>query len=1070
MKKSFNKIIIIFLLIFIIGSTDLAFAAVQDNNLRPVMVAQVSSAVKNIYEQVRNIFNSLQDIIQKGSSEQQVPLPSPRIQSVEPNQPALQEDKASVSQPIISSDSKIKSEVRDKSTDLQSLTNRILDLNQQFQEQSGLVSQKTLLTMLDLAKERKSKLIATLDENPLFALVSLIPGSVISKLPVQVQREFIEKEISLKGVLQITSAANQKVKYSLLVGDKEFKFDPFGVMPKVNSGALVKIEGYEIGDDRIVALVDKNTFQVIAQTSAGSPQNSPLITALVGPTNLRADEAGNWLIKAYHPQGTVLSYSVDWGDGAISIVSDSPLFSRVFSRAGNYNMTFKAIGGGKTVSEIIRLSVVDITARLNRPPKLAQISDRQIRPGDIVKFTINATDPDGDPISYRVSGVENLPGAAFNSRTKTFIWLVPDFLQPGIYEVSFDVSDGEAIDHGKVSFSYGGGGIPTNNPPYFDEIADRVARAGETVSFYINATDPDGDPISYSIASSLPQGASFNSGTRRFTWAIPLSFQSGNYSIIFKANDGVFTGEQTVYVVVIAPTPRNKPPAFSSLMATNISGREGSAINFYLLGSDPDVGDALIYGVDSLPLGANLNSQTGVFSWMPDFNQAGIYESNFTVADRLIGDPERLTDTVKVTIIIANLNRAPVLDEIGNKQINAGNTLTFKVTASDPDNDPITFSASGLSGNATLNESTGDFSWTPQTVGSFSLTISVIDRPSVGGIGASLTDSETVYINVLSGSDITPPTVSITSPISGSTVTSTISVIANATDNVGVAGVQFKLDGANLGVEDTSSPWSVSWNTASSTNGTHNITARARDAVGNFTDSALVTVTVNNIIDSQPPTVSITSPISGSTVTSTISVIANATDNVGVAGVQFKLDGANLGVEVTSSPWSVSWNTASSTNGSHTLTAVARDVVGNQTISSAVNVNVNNPDLTPPSVLITHSPISPSNTQTVVYTASASDTSGIYRIEIYVDNILRQTCNLTITCSFTGGPYASESIHSYYALAKDNSPQQNQGRNPVTGAKTFFIIPPAQSSLIDAMQVQVNEITRQLQEILKKIY
>src|SRR5439155_410767 len=158
------------------------------------------------------------------------------------------------------------------------------------------------------------------------------------------------------------------------------------------------------------------------------------------------------------------------------------------------------------------------------------------------------------------------------------------------------------------------------------------------------------------------------------------------------------------------------------------------------------------------------------------------------------------------------------------------------------------------------------------------------------------------------GSDTTPPTVSITSPTGGSTVSGTITVSANASDNVGVAGLQFQLDGVNLGSEDTATPYTVSWNTTTASNASHTLTAIARDAAGNRTTSSAVTVTVSNsTADTIPPTDSITSPTSGSTVSGTITVSANASDNVGVAGVQFQLDGANLGAEDTASPYSISW-------------------------------------------------------------------------------------------------------------------------------------------------------------------
>src|SRR5207245_4609334 len=128
---------------------------------------------------------------------------------------------------------------------------------------------------------------------------------------------------------------------------------------------------------------------------------------------------------------------------------------------------------------------------------------------------------------------------------------------------------------------------------------------------------------------------------------------------------------------------------------------------------------------------------------------------------------------------------------------------------------------------------------------------------------------------------------------------------------------QRKLHGANLGAEDTAPPYSVSWNTPTAANGSHILTAVARDAAGNVTTSAGVTVTVAN--DTTPPSASITAPAGGASVSATVTVTASATDNVGVVGVQLKLDGANLGAEDTASPYSVSWATTTAANGSHVL-------------------------------------------------------------------------------------------------------------------------------------------------------
>ena len=111
--------------------------------------------------------------------------------------------------------------------------------------------------------------------------------------------------------------------------------------------------------------------------------------------------------------------------------------------------------------------------------------------------------------------------------------------------------------------------------------------------------------------------------------------------------------------------------------------------------------------------------------------------------------------------------------------------------------------------------------------------------------------------------DTTVPTVSLTVPASGAAVRQTITVSATASDNVGVVGVQFKLDGVNLGAEDTTSPYSVSWDTTTASQSSHSLTAVARDAAGNSKTATAVTVTVDNTA----PVITITTPANGSVVT-----------------------------------------------------------------------------------------------------------------------------------------------------------------------------------------------------------
>src|SRR3989338_3046809 len=146
-----------------------------------------------------------------------------------------------------------------------------------------------------------------------------------------------------------------------------------------------------------------------------------------------------------------------------------------------------------------------------------------------------------------------------------------------------------------------------------------------------------------------------------------------------------------------------------------------------------------------------------------------------------------------------------------------------------------------LQGNS--NNPLDYYAWTP-SLGSHTLTATPYTNAGAGGTkGTPLMVTFTVVNDATPPPpDATPPTVSLTSPAEGAIVSGTIVLSANASDNVSVAGVQFKVNGVSVGAEDVTVPFTIVWNSAAVSDGPAALTAVARDAAGNEATSGVVTV------------------------------------------------------------------------------------------------------------------------------------------------------------------------------------------------------------------------------------
>ena len=331
------------------------------------------------------------------------------------------------------------------------------------------------------------------------------------------------------------------------------------------------------------------------------------------------------------------------------------------------------------------------------------------------------------------------------------------------------------------------------------------------------------------------------------------------------------------------------------------------------------------------------------------------------------------------------------------------------------------------------NDSYSGYSANPETI--------EVDPPATSGtwkVGCYSyrgTGSYSITVTVTTSSaDTTPPSVSLTAPSNGATVSGSITVSATASDNVGVDHVEFEVDGSTFAT-DSSSPYSTTLDTTSLSDGSHTITAIAFDAAGN-TDEDYVTITVDN---SGPGDNEITSgvPVTG-TLTSVgqtemwyIEVAANCEEMESIltcGNDDFDLYG-RLGAEPTTSTYDWRGYTYGgeevtvSNPGAGTWYIMVRDYSGSGDYELTVTLTYSGPDTVPPTISISSPSSGATVSEDVTVSWSGSDAdSGIDYYEISIDSGSYVNTGTSTSYSYTN---LADGSHTVTVRAWDNAGNSN---------------------------------------------
>ena len=200
------------------------------------------------------------------------------------------------------------------------------------------------------------------------------------------------------------------------------------------------------------------------------------------------------------------------------------------------------------------------------------IGNQSVDEGSLLSFTLSASDPDNDPLTFSAANLP--PGASFDPATRTFTW-TPTLTQSGTYSITFTVSDGALTDSETITLTVNN----ANQAPTLNPIGNQSVDEGSSLSFTVSASDPDGDAVVLS-AAGLPPGASFDAATGNFAWA-PNAGQSGTYFVTFSASDGFLTSSKTITITVNVPESApviRVPEDYSTIQAAIDAAQFGDTI------------------------------------------------------------------------------------------------------------------------------------------------------------------------------------------------------------------------------------------------------------------------------------------------------------------------------------------------------------------------------------------------------------------------------------------------------------------------------------------------------------
>jgi RHS repeat-associated protein len=517
-------------------------------------------------------------------------------------------------------------------------------------------------------------------------------------------------------------------------------------------------------------------------------------------------------------------------------------------QTGRFGFTLQARSlNGLTVNQSWNVDVVASTVA-NGAPTIVSTPVTAATLNQLYRYDVRATDPEGQFIAYSLANAPT--GMRIDAATGTILW-VPQSVPTASVDVRVLAVD-ERLGQAEQSFSIRMYQTP-NRAPNISGAPALSIELGQTWQYTVAASDPDGDPLTY-VWTQLPAGVTVSGDTASWT---PTAVQLGEQAFVVEVRDdrgGL--ARQSFTVFVIDPATNSAPRITST---PNPRAVAGSAYAYPVVAVD-DENDPLAYSLVERPQGMTIDVATGAIAWTPALDQLGNHAVRVQVVDGRGGVVWQSWIVQVVEPGSGGGNGAPRILSAAASSAKVGFEYRYAVLVSDPDGDLLAYSLTESPVGMSIDAMTGRIVWSPEQPGTYPVRVRVSDGTLWTEQGWTLTVADGAPLSA----SIELPT-GLVAP--GESLFVRI-VPVNAASQVNVA---LTLDGVLVPVESD-----LTAVVSSTVVGPHLLEVVVSD--GYETTSASVEFFVLNPGSGDAPTLTLTVPADGATVSAPVDVTGSATD------------------------------------------------------------------------------------------------------------------------------------------------------------------------------------------------